>query len=70
MFGCLALGGVVHEEDEYDPNNCLKGDCIIISLIISKNNNVKVSGGDCVLKSLMLVCEVHTVSHFTRFMKH
>ena len=36
MFPSLALGRIVHEEDEYDTNDCLRGDCIrhfIISLL-------------------------------------
>ena len=26
MFGSLALGRIVHEEDENDTNDCLRGD--------------------------------------------
>ena len=28
MFVSLSLGWIVHEEDEYDTNDCLRGDCI------------------------------------------
>ena len=37
MFGALALGRIVHEEDEYDTNDGLRGDCIrqfILSLTL------------------------------------